>query len=140
MATAAAPIAKVKEVTYLWEGKDKSGKVIKGQMRAGGTALVNVTLRRQGIVVTKVAMFTSATQVYHLFQVADDERRREALCAGFARVLVASIGPVCSEALREHGVSPDMEPVHAKMGQLVREVAQRGPHLLQRKRGGGATA
>jgi type IV pilus assembly protein PilC len=55
MATAAAPIAKVKEVTYLWEGKDKSGKIIKGQMRAGGTALVNVTLRRQGIVVTKVA-------------------------------------------------------------------------------------
>jgi type IV pilus assembly protein PilC len=55
MATAAAPIAKVKEVTYLWEGKDKSGKIVKGQMRAGGTALVNVTLRRQGIVVTKVA-------------------------------------------------------------------------------------
>jgi len=55
MATAAAPIAKVKEVTYLWEGKDKSGKIIKGQMRAGGMALVNVTLRRQGIVVTKVA-------------------------------------------------------------------------------------
>jgi type IV pilus assembly protein PilC len=55
MATAAAPVAKVKEVTYLWEGKDKSGKLIKGQMRAGGTALVNVTLRRQGIVVTKVA-------------------------------------------------------------------------------------
>jgi len=47
MATAAAPIAKVKEVTYLWEGKDKSGKIIKGQMRAGGTALVNVHLRRQ---------------------------------------------------------------------------------------------
>ena len=57
MATAAAPAAKVqiKETTYLWEGKDKSGKIIKGQMRAGGEALVNVTLRRQGIVVTKVA-------------------------------------------------------------------------------------
>jgi type IV pilus assembly protein PilC len=56
MATAAAPAAKVqiKETTYLWEGKDKTGKVIKGQMRAGGEALVNVTLRRQGIVVTKV--------------------------------------------------------------------------------------
>ena len=54
MATAAA-VAKVKEVTYLWEGKDKSGKIIKGQMRAGGEALVNVTLRRQGIVVTKVS-------------------------------------------------------------------------------------
>jgi type IV pilus assembly protein PilC len=57
MATAAASAAKVqiKEVIYLWEGKDKSGKIVKGQMRAGGTALVNVTLRRQGIVVTKVA-------------------------------------------------------------------------------------
>jgi type IV pilus assembly protein PilC len=56
MATAAASAAKVqiKEATYLWEGKDKAGKLIKGQMRAGGTALVNVTLRRQGIVVTKV--------------------------------------------------------------------------------------
>ena len=53
MATAAA-VAKVKEVTYLWEGKDKAGKVIKGQMRAGGQAVVQVTLRRQGIVVTKV--------------------------------------------------------------------------------------
>jgi type IV pilus assembly protein PilC len=57
MATAAASAQKVqvKEATYLWEGKDKSGKIIKGQMRAGGTALVNVTLRRQGIVVIKVA-------------------------------------------------------------------------------------
>src|SRR4029077_11510275 len=57
MATAAAsaPKVQVKEATYLWEGKDKSGKIVKGQMRAGGTALVNVTLRRQGIVVTKVA-------------------------------------------------------------------------------------
>ena len=54
MATAAAAVAKVKEITYLWEGKDKSGKVIKGQMRAGGEAVVNVTLRRQGIVVIKV--------------------------------------------------------------------------------------
>src|SRR5258707_10609557 len=53
MATAAA-VAKVKEITYLWEGKDKSGKLIKGQMRAGGQAVVQVTLRRQGIVVTKV--------------------------------------------------------------------------------------
>ena len=53
MATAAAA-AKVKEINYLWEGKDKSGKIIKGEMKAGGEAVVNVTLRRQGIVVTKV--------------------------------------------------------------------------------------
>ena len=54
MATAAAAHAKIKEINYLWEGKDKSGKIIKGEMRAGGEAVVNVTLRRQGIVVTKV--------------------------------------------------------------------------------------
>ena len=54
MATAAAAHAKVKEINYLWEGKDKSGKIIKGEMRAGGEAVVNVMLRRQGIIVTKV--------------------------------------------------------------------------------------
>lgn len=53
MATAAAT-AKVKEVNYLWEGKDKSGKIVKGQMRAAGNHVVNATLRRQGIIVTKV--------------------------------------------------------------------------------------
>jgi len=43
-----------KQVTYLWEGKDKKGKVIKGEMRAAGETFVNATLRRQGINVTKV--------------------------------------------------------------------------------------
>lgn len=43
-----------KQVTYLWEGKDKKGKVIKGEMRAAGESIVNATLRRQGISVTKV--------------------------------------------------------------------------------------
>ncbi|MBC7756474.1 MAG: type II secretion system F family protein [Bdellovibrio sp.] len=43
-----------KQITYLWEGKDKKGKVIKGEMRAAGDSFVNATLRRQGIIVTKV--------------------------------------------------------------------------------------
>ena len=43
-----------KQITYLWEGKDKKGKVIKGEMRAAGESFVNATLRRQGINVTKV--------------------------------------------------------------------------------------
>ncbi|HSI25626.1 MAG TPA: type II secretion system F family protein [Methylotenera sp.] len=43
-----------KQVTYQWEGKDKKGKVIKGEMRAAGESFVNATLRRQGIIVTKV--------------------------------------------------------------------------------------
>jgi type IV pilus assembly protein PilC len=57
MATAsAAATAKkdTKEFVYSWEGRDKTGKVVKGEMRAGGEALVNATLRRQGINVIKV--------------------------------------------------------------------------------------
>ncbi len=46
--------AQVKEQVYAWEGKDKSGKTVRGELRAGGEAIVNVTLRRQGIMVTKV--------------------------------------------------------------------------------------
>ena len=52
MATVVA--ARPKEATFLWEGKDKTGKIIRGEMRAGGQAVVNATLRRQGILVTKV--------------------------------------------------------------------------------------
>ncbi len=44
----------VKESIYSWEGKDKSGKTVRGELRAGGEAIVNVTLRRQGVMVTKV--------------------------------------------------------------------------------------
>ncbi len=43
-----------KQITYLWEGKDKKGKVIKGEMKAAGEAVVNASLRRQGVIVTKV--------------------------------------------------------------------------------------
>ena len=43
-----------KEVTFQWEGMDKKGKKIRGEMVAGGEAVVNATLRRQGITVTKV--------------------------------------------------------------------------------------
>ena len=53
MATAAAA-ARPKEIVFSWEGKDKQGKVVRGEMRAGGQAVVNATLRRQGILVTKV--------------------------------------------------------------------------------------
>jgi type IV pilus assembly protein PilC len=43
-----------KEITYLWEGKDKKGKITKGEMKAASETLVSSTLRRQGISVTKV--------------------------------------------------------------------------------------
>ena len=43
-----------KEILYSWEGKDKSGKVVKGEMRSAGEATVSANLRRQGITVSKI--------------------------------------------------------------------------------------
>ncbi|MBY0238486.1 MAG: type II secretion system F family protein [Burkholderiaceae bacterium] len=54
MATSSNAGGPVKESVFAWEGKDKSGKTVRGELRAGGVAVVNVTLRRQGIMVTKV--------------------------------------------------------------------------------------
>ena len=44
----------VKDVIFTWEGRDKAGKQVRGEIRAGGEAIVSATLRRQGILVTKV--------------------------------------------------------------------------------------
>ncbi len=44
----------VKVYTFSWEGKDKSGKIVKGEIRASGENIVNATLRRQGIKVGKI--------------------------------------------------------------------------------------
>jgi type IV pilus assembly protein PilC len=53
MATAAAA-RNLKEMVFEWEGRDKNGKVVRGEVRAGGEAAVSATLRRQGILLTKV--------------------------------------------------------------------------------------
>jgi type IV pilus assembly protein PilC len=53
MATATAA-KNLKEIVFEWEGKDKNGKVVRGEMRAGGEAMVSASMRRQGILVTKV--------------------------------------------------------------------------------------
>ena len=56
MATAAAAASRreTRELTFLWEGQDKAGKTVRGEIRAGGEAQVLSTLRRQGIKVSKV--------------------------------------------------------------------------------------
>jgi type IV pilus assembly protein PilC len=56
MATAAAAAKRstVKEFSYTWVGKDKTGKTVRGELRAAGEAQVNATLRRQGIKVVEL--------------------------------------------------------------------------------------
>lgn len=53
MATASAS-RNIKELVFEWEGRDKNGKIVRGEIRAGGEAQVNASLRRQGILLTKV--------------------------------------------------------------------------------------
>jgi type IV pilus assembly protein PilC len=43
-----------KEITFQWEGTDRKGKKLKGEMKASGESFVNATLRRQGITVIKI--------------------------------------------------------------------------------------
>jgi type IV pilus assembly protein PilC len=55
MATAAAVAGKSsKDAVFEWEGKDRGGKIVRGEIRAGGEAVVSSSLRRQGILVTKI--------------------------------------------------------------------------------------
>jgi type IV pilus assembly protein PilC len=54
MATAVAAKGRIKDIVFEWEGKDKNGKPVRGEMRAGGEAMVSASLRRQGVMVNKV--------------------------------------------------------------------------------------
>ena len=64
-------------------------------------------------------VFTSASQAHNLFALAQKLGRDGPLAANLSRTLVASIGPVCSAALREHGVKITLEAKPPKLGPLV---------------------
>jgi uroporphyrinogen-III synthase len=81
-----------------------------------------------------VVMFTAATQVAHLMEVAGRMNLAGLLREKLGNVVVASIGPTTSEELRQNGVKVDMEPSHPKMGFLVREAAECAEELLKAKR------
>jgi uroporphyrinogen-III synthase len=80
-----------------------------------------------------VAMFTTSTQLVHLLRLADEMGHGAAVRDRLRRIMIASIGPTTSDELRQHGIAPDMEPSHPKMGFLVREAAEQASELLRRK-------
>jgi len=82
-----------------------------------------------------IALFTSARQVDHVVETAARLGRLDDLLQAAQRVVIASIGPVCSEAIQAHGLPVDLEPEHPKMGHLVNAVAQRARALSAAKRG-----
>ncbi len=72
------------------------------------------------------AVFTSAQQVVHLLQVAAEDGREADLRIALGRsVVVASVGPTTTEALKARDLPVDIEPEHPKMGHLAAALASR---------------
>lgn len=69
-------------------------------------------------------VFTSAVQVHNLYAVAAQGRRSDELADLLNGLLIASIGPVCSRALRQHGVEPTIEANPPKLGPLIAALEQ----------------
>jgi uroporphyrinogen-III synthase len=84
-----------------------------------------------------VVLFTTGVQVMHLFEIALQMKSEDELRAGLQQVVVGSIGPTTTGELRRHGVEPDFEPSHPKMGFLVNEAAENARMFLEQKRSGG---
>jgi uroporphyrinogen-III synthase len=118
-----------KPVPELSEGLERRGAVVTrvpvyrwelpedtGPLRA---ALREIAERHIG-----AALFTSGQQAEHVLQVAAAEGIEREVRAGLAEhVIIGSIGPTTSAALRAHGLPVDIEPEHPKSGHLVAAVA-----------------
>jgi len=80
-----------------------------------------------------VVLVTSSVQIRHLLAVAESMDSAGALRNALAQTVVASIGPMTSEEIRQQGLTVDMESTRPKMGFMVREAAQACSTLLAKK-------
>ncbi len=81
-----------------------------------------------------IVIFTNATQVFHLFDLAKQDNTDYLLRQAMGNVLIASIGPICTEAIEQYGLRTDLEPEHPKMGHMLATLGARGRVVLQAKR------
>jgi uroporphyrinogen-III synthase len=80
-----------------------------------------------------VALFTTSIQVAHLVQVAAEMKLEDEVRRAFARIVVASIGPMTSEELKAEGFAANIEASHPKMGFLVKEAAELSAECSRKK-------
>jgi uroporphyrinogen-III synthase len=64
-------------------------------------------------------VFTSAVQIHNLYSMAEKAGGAADLAKNLNRSIVASIGPVCSRALRHYGIAPSLEANPPKLGALM---------------------
>lgn len=82
----------------------------------------------------EIALFTNGAQIEHLFRVAAEENAETPLRLACSRLVIGSVGPVCTQALQRFGLKPDIEPAHPKMGSLIAEVAASARRISSAKR------
>ncbi len=81
-----------------------------------------------------IVLFMNAGQVAHLFLMAEGMGYTDALYEGFRSTVIGSIGPSTTEGLSMYRLTPDFEPSQAKMGFLIKEIAENANNLLHQKR------
>ena len=84
----------------------------------------------------EVVVFTSRVQYFHAAQIAQEMGIETEFHRALQRAVIASIGPVASEALRKAGVYVDFEPSHPRMGFLIKELAHKAAELVEKKSAG----
>ncbi len=66
-----------------------------------------------------VVLWTNGAQVWHVFQLADRNGIEDEFRRALRRLVVASVGPNCSEALREWEIVPTLEAPQSRLDELV---------------------
>lgn len=80
-----------------------------------------------------VALFTNSVQVHHLFRLASEMGLLRHLKQAFSQTVIASVGPHCSQAIVENGLSVDIQPETPNMESLVLEVSKRAKQIWEEK-------
>ncbi|MDX1981550.1 MAG: uroporphyrinogen-III synthase [Bryobacteraceae bacterium] len=103
---------------YRWDLPEDEGPLREAAKRIAGGAC-------------DVVLFTSSVQLEHLLRVAAGMALAEDVLRSLrGPMLTASIGPLMTEAMAEHGIVPDIVPEHPKMGALVKAAADQAALLL----------
>jgi len=82
----------------------------------------------------EVVLFTSSVQLAHLLKIAEQRGATARLRDGLSRAVIASVGPLMSEALRAEGFEPDVEPEHPKLGHLMVALGAQAAAKIAEKR------
>jgi uroporphyrinogen decarboxylase len=78
----------------------------------------------------QLAFFTTAVQIEHALKVAGRMGVEENFKTALNGLVVASVGPDTTDALKLNGITPDIEPESPKMGPLVVAAAEKAKTIL----------